>query len=60
VLDAGLETLAVHHGKPALPADVPESALFLSDEHATLAAQAGWRLPGAGACGCDRPTSTCR
>jgi D-threonine aldolase len=47
VLDAGLKTLAVDHGNPELPADVPASVLFLSDEHTTLAVQDGWRYrPG--------------
>ena len=47
VLDAGLKALAVDHGNPELPKDVPASVLFLSDEHTTLAVQDGWRLtPG--------------
>jgi D-serine deaminase-like pyridoxal phosphate-dependent protein len=37
VLDAGLKTLAVDHGNPELPPDVPARVLFLSDEHTTLA-----------------------
>jgi D-serine deaminase-like pyridoxal phosphate-dependent protein len=37
VLDAGLKSLAVDHGNPELPADVPASVLFLSDEHTSLA-----------------------
>lgn len=42
VLDAGLKTLAVDHGNPALPDDVPADVLFLSDEHTTLATRDGW------------------
>jgi D-serine deaminase-like pyridoxal phosphate-dependent protein len=47
VLDGGLKTLAVDHGNPELPADVRASVLFLSDEHATLAVEDGFRArPG--------------
>jgi D-serine deaminase-like pyridoxal phosphate-dependent protein len=42
VLDAGLKTLAVDHGNPELPASTPARVLFLSDEHTTLAAEAGF------------------
>lgn len=42
VLDAGLKTLAVDHGNPELPTDVPADVLFLSDEHTTLATRDGW------------------
>lgn len=42
VLDAGLKTLAVDHGDPELPDDVPADVLFLSDEHTTLATRDGW------------------
>jgi D-serine deaminase-like pyridoxal phosphate-dependent protein len=42
VLDAGLKALAVDHGSPELPDDVPASVLFLSDEHTTLATDAGF------------------
>jgi len=47
VLDAGLKALAVDHGNPELPPDVPASVLFLSDEHASLAVGDGFRArPG--------------
>ncbi len=47
VLDAGLKTLAVDHGSPELPSDVPAQVLFLSDEHTTLATGDGWTFrPG--------------
>jgi D-serine deaminase-like pyridoxal phosphate-dependent protein len=37
----------VDHGNPELPADVAASVLFLSDEHATLAVNDGFRArPG--------------
>jgi D-serine deaminase-like pyridoxal phosphate-dependent protein len=42
VLDAGLKTLAVDHGNPELPDDVPAQVLFLSDEHTSLAALDGF------------------
>lgn len=42
VLDAGLKALAVDHGNPELPDDVPARVLFLSDEHATLATEPGF------------------
>jgi D-serine deaminase-like pyridoxal phosphate-dependent protein len=43
VLDAGLKALAVDHGNPELPDDVLASVLFLSDEHATLRIDEGFR-----------------
>ena len=47
VLDAGLKALAVDHGNPELPPDVPASVLFLSDEHTSLAVRDGFRArPG--------------
>ena len=47
VLDAGLKTLAVDHGNPELPPDVPARVLFLCDEHTTLLIEDGFRArPG--------------
>jgi len=42
VLDAGLKTLAVDHGNPELPADVPARVVLLSDEHTTLVVEDGF------------------
>jgi D-serine deaminase-like pyridoxal phosphate-dependent protein len=42
VLDAGLKTMTIDHGNPALPDDVPADVLYLADEHTSLVVRDGF------------------
>ena len=42
VLDAGLKTMTIDHGNPALPEDVPADVLYLADEHTSLVVRDGF------------------
>jgi D-serine deaminase-like pyridoxal phosphate-dependent protein len=42
VLDAGLKTMTIDHGNPALPDDVPADVLYLADEHTSLVVREGF------------------